>query len=85
MASYYNITNLFLCFYRWDEHHKVEFYSEQVEIIFSSIYDSVNQLGEKASLVQDRSVTKHLVEIVSIVYRLVGSIFYSFFFSALSL
>lgn len=57
------LENLVMLVEMWDEHHKVEFYSEQVEIIFSSIYDSVNQLGEKASLVQDRSVTKHLVEI----------------------
>ncbi|KAF8747155.1 hypothetical protein HU200_013289 [Digitaria exilis] len=49
---------------RWDEHHKLDFYSEQVEIVFSAIYTSVNELGAHASLLQDRDVTKHLVEIV---------------------
>ncbi|RLM73502.1 ent-kaurene synthase like-2 [Panicum miliaceum] len=49
---------------RWDEHRKIEFYSEHVEIVFSAIYTSVNELGAKASLLQDRDVTKHLVEIV---------------------
>jgi hypothetical protein len=82
MASYHNITLSFLCFYRWDEHHKIEFYSEHVEIIFSSIYNSVNQYGAKASLLQDRNVTKHLVQIVSLVYRLVCS---TFVFSTLSI
>ncbi|KAF8649964.1 hypothetical protein HU200_064119 [Digitaria exilis] len=48
---------------RWDEHHKLDFYSEQVEIVFSAIYTSVNELGAHASLLQDRDVTKHLVEI----------------------
>jgi len=47
----------------WDEHHKIEFYSEHVEIVFSAIYILVTGLGEKASLLQDRDVTKHLVEI----------------------
>jgi acyclic sesquiterpene synthase len=68
MVSWSNSLSLsvfFDGFYRWDEHHKVEFYSEQVEIVFSAIYTSVNELGEKASLLQDRDVTKHLVEIVS--------------------
>lgn len=55
-------------FCRWDEHHKIEFYSEHVEIVFSAIYTSVNELGEKASLLQDRAVTKHLVEIVGHMY-----------------
>ncbi|KAK3143742.1 hypothetical protein QOZ80_4AG0304370 [Eleusine coracana subsp. coracana] len=47
----------------WDEHYKIEYYSEQVEIVFSAIYTSVHQLGAKASAVQGRDVTKHIVEI----------------------
>ncbi|KAG0527406.1 hypothetical protein BDA96_06G230600 [Sorghum bicolor] len=57
------LENLLLLVEMWDEHHEIEFYSEQVEIVFSSIYNSVNQLGAKASLLQDRNVTKHLVQI----------------------
>ncbi|TKW06508.1 hypothetical protein SEVIR_7G245100v4 [Setaria viridis] len=57
------LENLVTLVEMWDEHHKIEFYSEHVEIVFSAIYTSVNELGEKASLLQDRDVTKHLVEI----------------------
>ncbi|XP_066348610.1 acyclic sesquiterpene synthase-like isoform X2 [Miscanthus floridulus] len=57
------LENLVTLVEMWDEHHKIEFYSEQVEIVFSSIYNSVNQLGAKASLLQDRNVTKHLIQI----------------------
>jgi acyclic sesquiterpene synthase len=67
-----------LILYRWDKHHKIEFYSEHVEIVFSAIYTSVNELGEKASLLQDRDVTKHLVEIVSPKSNLVWQSFYLF-------
>ncbi|GJN01788.1 hypothetical protein PR202_ga19085 [Eleusine coracana subsp. coracana] len=48
---------------RWDDHRKTECYSEQVDILFSAIYTSVNQLGAKASALQDRDVTQHLVQI----------------------
>ncbi|KAK3143741.1 hypothetical protein QOZ80_4AG0304360 [Eleusine coracana subsp. coracana] len=47
----------------WDDHRKTECYSEQVDILFSAIYTSVNQLGAKASALQDRDVTQHLVQI----------------------
>ncbi|CAL5014932.1 unnamed protein product [Urochloa decumbens] len=57
------LENLVALVEMWDEHHKIGFYSEQVEIVFSAIYTSVNELGAKASLLQDRDVTKHLVEI----------------------
>uniref|UniRef100_A0A0D3G080 Ent-kaurene synthase n=1 Tax=Oryza barthii TaxID=65489 RepID=A0A0D3G080_9ORYZ len=56
------LENLISLVEMWDEHHK-EFYSEQVEIVFFAIYNSVNQLGAKASAVQGRDVTKHLIEI----------------------
>ncbi|CAL5030107.1 unnamed protein product [Urochloa decumbens] len=57
------LKNLVALVEMWDEHNKIEFYSEQVEIVFSAIYTSVNELGAKASLLQDHGVTKHLVEI----------------------
>ncbi|KAJ1272724.1 hypothetical protein BS78_06G224400 [Paspalum vaginatum] len=57
------LENLVALVEMWDEHEKIGFYSKQVEIVFSSIYTSVNELGAKASLLQDRDVTKHLVEI----------------------
>lgn len=51
----------------WEQQEETEYYSEQVEIVFSAIYSSVNQLGSKASAVQGRDVTGHLVEIVSLI------------------
>jgi hypothetical protein len=51
---------------RWERHEETKYYSKQVEIVFSAIYSSVNQLGAKASAVQGRDVTGHLVEIVSL-------------------
>jgi len=53
-------------FHRWHAHHAVEFYSEQVKIVFSAIYTTVNHLGAVASAAQGRDVTNHLVEIVSL-------------------
>ncbi|KAM3369619.1 hypothetical protein ACQJBY_017491 [Aegilops geniculata] len=47
----------------WDKHEEIQYYSKHVEIIFSAIYNSVNQLGAKASAVQGRNVTKHFVDI----------------------
>ncbi|KAF0894043.1 hypothetical protein E2562_033922 [Oryza meyeriana var. granulata] len=47
----------------WDKNDKTEYYSEQVEIVFSAIHTSTNQLGSKASAIQGRDITKHLVEI----------------------
>ncbi|XP_020188280.1 9-beta-pimara-7,15-diene synthase, chloroplastic [Aegilops tauschii subsp. strangulata] len=54
--------NLIALVEKWDHHHKVEFYSEQVEVVFSAFYTTVNQLGEMASAVQNCDVTKHLDE-----------------------
>ncbi|KAM0891012.1 hypothetical protein ACQ4PT_026687 [Festuca glaucescens] len=47
---------------RWEELPKGESYSEQVQIIFSALYTTVNQLGARASAVQNRDVTKHFIE-----------------------
>lgn len=57
------LENLISLVEMWDEHHKEELYSEQVEIVFFAIFNSVNQLGAKVSAVQGRDVTKHLIEI----------------------
>uniref|UniRef100_J3M1B1 Terpene synthase metal-binding domain-containing protein n=1 Tax=Oryza brachyantha TaxID=4533 RepID=J3M1B1_ORYBR len=57
------LENLISLVEMWDEHQKMKFYSEQVEIVFFAIYNSVKQLGAKASAVQGREVTKHLIEI----------------------
>lgn len=61
---------------RWDKNDKTEYYSEQVEIVFSAIYTSTNQLGSMASVVQGRDVTKHLVEIVSIISDILWNYFF---------
>ncbi|KAF7013134.1 unnamed protein product [Triticum aestivum] len=54
--------NLIALIEKWDQHHQVEFYSEQVEVVFSAFYTTVNQIGEMASAVQKCDITKHLVE-----------------------
>ncbi|KAF7005791.1 hypothetical protein CFC21_020891 [Triticum aestivum] len=54
--------NLIALVEKWDDHHKVEFYSEQVEVVFSAFYTTVNQIGEMASAIQNCDVTKHLDE-----------------------
>ncbi|KAM3369712.1 hypothetical protein ACQJBY_017534 [Aegilops geniculata] len=57
------LENLVELIEKWDEHYKDEFYSEQVKILFYAIYTSTSQLGTMASVVQNRDVKKHLVEI----------------------
>lgn len=57
---------LFYGCHRWEKHTEIEYCSEHVEIVFSAIYNLVNQLGVEASLVQGRDITGHLVEIVSL-------------------
>lgn len=60
----------------WDEHEETAggccCSSEHVEILFSAIYGSVNELGAKASAAQGRDVTGHLVEIVSPIRMISG-------------
>ncbi|KAK1304840.1 hypothetical protein QJS10_CPB11g01670 [Acorus calamus] len=46
---------------KWDG--DVDCCSEQVEIIFSALYNTINDLGTRASSIQGRSVTSHIVEI----------------------
>ncbi|EHA8588103.1 hypothetical protein COCNU_scaffold004112G000080 [Cocos nucifera] len=47
---------------RWDGSHEKEFCSEQVKIVYSAFYSTINELGAKASALQKHSVTGHLVE-----------------------
>ncbi|KAK1605634.1 hypothetical protein QYE76_029307 [Lolium multiflorum] len=57
------LKNLIALVEKWDEHHTCEFYSEQVKIVFSALYTTVNHLGAMASAIQGRDVTEHLREI----------------------
>ncbi|CAL9199415.1 unnamed protein product [Musa hybrid cultivar] len=48
---------------KWDGTWKEESCSEQVKIIFSALFSTINELGIRASALQQRSITHHLVEI----------------------
>ncbi|KAK9271287.1 hypothetical protein L1049_026877 [Liquidambar formosana] len=48
---------------KWDEHSAIGFHSEQVEIIFSTLFYTTNELAAKAAIQQGRSVKNHLTEI----------------------
>ncbi|XP_037486923.1 acyclic sesquiterpene synthase-like isoform X3 [Triticum dicoccoides] len=61
------LQNLIALVEMWQKQEETEYYSEQVKIVFCAIYSSVNELGSKASAVQGRDVTGHLVEIVSLI------------------
>ncbi|KAM0833897.1 hypothetical protein ACQ4PT_063960 [Festuca glaucescens] len=56
------LENLIALVEKWDEHHKDDFFSEQVKIVFCALYTTVNQLGSMASAVQNRCVRNHLIE-----------------------
>lgn len=66
-GSKQELENLAALVETWDEHEETAggccCSSEHVEILFSAIYGSVNELGAKASAAQGRDVTGHLVEI----------------------
>ncbi|KAM0879585.1 hypothetical protein ACQ4PT_034137 [Festuca glaucescens] len=47
---------------RWDEPREDAFHSEQVKILYTALYSTVNHLGAKASAVQNRDVTQLRVE-----------------------
>ncbi|XP_010240404.2 ent-kaur-16-ene synthase, chloroplastic isoform X2 [Brachypodium distachyon] len=48
---------------RWHDHHKDDFCSEQVKILFWALYTTLNELGSMASTLQNRCVRNHLIEI----------------------
>jgi len=62
-GSMEELQNLILLVERWKDHPKVKLYSDKVEVVFSALYTTVNQLGAKASALQNRDVTEHVVEI----------------------
>lgn len=51
--------------YRWEEPGEDEYYSEDVKIVFQALYNTVNEIGAKASALQGHDVTKYLVDVVS--------------------
>ncbi|XBJ05170.1 hypothetical protein VPH35_024003 [Triticum aestivum] len=57
------LENLVALVEKWDKHQELQFYSERVKILFCAIYTTVNQLAEMASAVQNRDVSKHLIEL----------------------
>ena len=60
---------------RWDNHAEIGFCSKDVEIMFYAVYNTYKQIGEKAALVQNRSIMDQMVEDVrSSVYN--SSFFY---------
>ncbi|XP_010260723.1 PREDICTED: ent-kaur-16-ene synthase, chloroplastic isoform X2 [Nelumbo nucifera] len=57
------LENLIKLVEKWDENFAIGRCSEQVEIVFSAIHSTVNEIGDKAFKCQRRCVTNHLVEI----------------------
>ncbi|XP_074588496.1 ent-kaur-16-ene synthase, chloroplastic-like [Curcuma longa] len=47
---------------KWDANWEKEIHSEQVNIIFSALFNTIIELGTKASALQKRAITHHLVE-----------------------
>ncbi|BAF15756.2 Os04g0612000 [Oryza sativa Japonica Group] len=60
------LENLVALVEKWDKNDKTEYYSEQVEIVFSAIYTSTNQLGSMASVVQGQVRTDKLNIVASV-------------------
>ncbi|RLN29794.1 ent-kaur-16-ene synthase, chloroplastic-like [Panicum miliaceum] len=46
----------------WDAYEQVGFFSERVEIVFSAVYDTSNDLAARAAAVQNRSVIHHIAD-----------------------
>ncbi|PNT61831.1 hypothetical protein BRADI_5g21440v3 [Brachypodium distachyon] len=55
--------NLIRLVEKWHDHHKDDFCSEQVKILFWALYTTLNELGSMASTLQNRCVRNHLIEI----------------------
>ncbi|XP_038976928.1 ent-kaur-16-ene synthase, chloroplastic-like [Phoenix dactylifera] len=47
---------------KWDGNHEKQFCSERVNILYSALYSTINEIGAKASALQKRCVTDHIVE-----------------------
>ncbi|PRQ30350.1 putative ent-kaurene synthase [Rosa chinensis] len=57
------LVNLVQLIEKWDVNAKTDSCSEQVEIIFSAIKSTINEIGANAFPRQQRSVTNHVIEI----------------------
>ncbi|XP_047083565.1 ent-kaur-16-ene synthase, chloroplastic-like [Lolium rigidum] len=57
------LENLITLVEMWDEHQRLKFHSDRVQIVFRAIYATVNQLAVVASAAQNRDVRKHLIEV----------------------
>ncbi|KAJ9168447.1 hypothetical protein P3X46_019968 [Hevea brasiliensis] len=62
-GSMEELLNLIELVHRWDDHSTVGFKSKDVEILFYSIYDTTNDIADKARKKQGRCVRKHLIDI----------------------
>lgn len=49
---------------RWQEKSAAEYGSEAVEILFTAVYNTVNELVERAHVEQGRSVKEFLIKLV---------------------
>ncbi|XP_072963558.1 ent-kaur-16-ene synthase, chloroplastic-like isoform X2 [Typha angustifolia] len=49
---------------KWDGNHGKEFYSEELKIYFYALYNTVNEIGAKASQLQKRCVTDHWLSLM---------------------
>ncbi|KAH7654576.1 Ent-kaurene synthase protein [Dioscorea alata] len=57
------LQSLILLVEKWDGNHEQIHCSELVNIIFSALRSTINDLGTKASALQNRNVTDHMVKI----------------------
>ncbi|PON60064.1 Ent-kaur-16-ene synthase [Parasponia andersonii] len=57
------LLNLIQLMEKWDVNVSVDCCSEQVEIIFSALRDTISEIGAKAFIWQERSVTSHIIQI----------------------
>uniref|UniRef100_A0A0D9YTX0 Uncharacterized protein n=1 Tax=Oryza glumipatula TaxID=40148 RepID=A0A0D9YTX0_9ORYZ len=55
--------NLLALMEKWEEPGEDEYYSEDVKIVFQALYNTVNEIGAKASALQGHDVTKYLVDV----------------------
>ncbi|XP_037453550.1 ent-kaur-16-ene synthase, chloroplastic-like [Triticum dicoccoides] len=61
-GSIEELGNLISLVEKWDGHNEEDFYSEEVKIVFSALYSTVNQLGAMASTLQNRDVREHMID-----------------------
>nr|BAK01991.1 predicted protein [Hordeum vulgare subsp. vulgare] len=56
------LANLISLAEKWEDPHEDDFHSEEVKILFYALYKTMNQIAAAASPLQNRDVTKELVE-----------------------